>query len=326
MDLDASCVMFDEAGRAIDTIYYGQLYSKDGSIVHTGDNLTGAGEGDDEQIIVDLDRVPALELHARGRPGVETVRADSRSRRFARLVAERGPFDLVLVDGNHSFAAVTHDVRTVLPHTRMLALHDIVDDASPGVRRAWAELRAEHGDAFEFFEFVEQYPEVTELIGRPVLGIGLAIRREPARPVGPPPLQPGGPPLLVGTMGPRTLRSAAAWADGLAGFTLDLDLAATAGLYDVARSAWASAGRPAPLLTTSFWVALAPSSSTASGTSATGSWNGCPESSCHPRTPAVTSASTTSCTVHSLRSAIALRSARSSSSAATCRGAASVLT
>ena len=58
IDLDASCVMFDEAGQAVDTIYYGQLYSKDGSIVHTGDNLTGAGEGDDEQIIVDLDRVP----------------------------------------------------------------------------------------------------------------------------------------------------------------------------------------------------------------------------------------------------------------------------
>ncbi len=43
------------------------------------------------------------------------------------------------------------------------------------------------------------------------------------RPVGPPPVQPGGPELLVGTMGPRTIRSAAAWADGLAGVTLDLD-------------------------------------------------------------------------------------------------------
>lgn len=58
IDLDASCVMFDEAGRAVDTIYYAQLYSQDGSIVHTGDNLTGAGEGDDEQIVVDLSRVP----------------------------------------------------------------------------------------------------------------------------------------------------------------------------------------------------------------------------------------------------------------------------
>ena len=58
IDLDASCVMFDDAGRAVDTIYYAQLYSKDGSIVHTGDNLTGEGEGDDEQIMVDLSRVP----------------------------------------------------------------------------------------------------------------------------------------------------------------------------------------------------------------------------------------------------------------------------
>ncbi len=80
-------------------------------------------------------------------------------------------------------------------------------------------------------------------------------------PVGPPPFQVGGPPLLVGTMGPRTVRSAAAWADGLAGFTLDLDVAMTSALYDVARAAWSEAGRPAPLLTTSFWVALAPSPS-----------------------------------------------------------------
>jgi alkanesulfonate monooxygenase SsuD/methylene tetrahydromethanopterin reductase-like flavin-dependent oxidoreductase (luciferase family) len=80
-------------------------------------------------------------------------------------------------------------------------------------------------------------------------------------PVGPPPLQPGGPSLLVGTMGPRTVRHAAAWADGLAGFTLDLSVPSTSSLYDVARSAWAEAGRPAPLLTTSFWVALADSPS-----------------------------------------------------------------
>ncbi len=49
---------------------------------------------------------------------------------------------------------------------------------------------------------------------------------EAVRPVGPPPVQPGGPPVLVGTMGPRTVRHAAGWADGLAGVTLDLDVAA----------------------------------------------------------------------------------------------------
>jgi alkanesulfonate monooxygenase SsuD/methylene tetrahydromethanopterin reductase-like flavin-dependent oxidoreductase (luciferase family) len=42
------------------------------------------------------------------------------------------------------------------------------------------------------------------------------------RPVGPAPVQPGGPELLVGTLGPKTIRSAAHWADGLAGISLDL--------------------------------------------------------------------------------------------------------
>jgi tellurium resistance protein TerZ len=59
VDLDASCVMFDEANRPVDVVWFRQLKSRDGSIVHTGDNRTGAGEGDDEQIIVDLARVPA---------------------------------------------------------------------------------------------------------------------------------------------------------------------------------------------------------------------------------------------------------------------------
>jgi tellurium resistance protein TerZ len=59
VDLDASCVMFDEAGNQVDIVWFRQLKSKDGSIVHTGDNRTGAGDGDDEQIIVDLSRVPA---------------------------------------------------------------------------------------------------------------------------------------------------------------------------------------------------------------------------------------------------------------------------
>jgi tellurium resistance protein TerZ len=58
VDLDASCVLFDEANRPVDVVWFRQLRSRDGSIVHTGDNRTGAGEGDDEQIIVDLARLP----------------------------------------------------------------------------------------------------------------------------------------------------------------------------------------------------------------------------------------------------------------------------
>ncbi|GAB3397745.1 TerD family protein [Massilia agilis] len=59
VDLDASCVLFDEKDQPVDVVWFRQLKSRDGSIVHTGDNRTGAGEGDDEQIVVDLSRVPA---------------------------------------------------------------------------------------------------------------------------------------------------------------------------------------------------------------------------------------------------------------------------
>lgn len=61
-DLDASVFLLDKNGRAggiEDFIYYNNLVGGNGSVTHTGDNLTGAGDGDDEQIIVDLTLVPA---------------------------------------------------------------------------------------------------------------------------------------------------------------------------------------------------------------------------------------------------------------------------
>jgi len=74
--------------------------------------------------------------------------------------------------------------------------------------------------------------------------------------VGPEPVQAGGPRLFVGTTGPKTIRSAADWADGIAGITLDLNLDREAELFEVARTAWSGAGKPKPHLATSFWFAL----------------------------------------------------------------------
>ena len=58
VDLDAACLMLNQSGKLEFMVYYSNLKSPDGSIVHSGDNLTGEGEGDDEQIIVDLKSVP----------------------------------------------------------------------------------------------------------------------------------------------------------------------------------------------------------------------------------------------------------------------------
>ncbi|HNA49673.1 MAG TPA: LLM class flavin-dependent oxidoreductase [Mycobacterium sp.] len=79
---------------------------------------------------------------------------------------------------------------------------------------------------------------------------------ESVLPVGPAPVQPGGPRLLIGATGPKSTRMAAEWADGLAGITLDLDTGRQNELFDVARAAWAEAGKPKPHLATSFWFAL----------------------------------------------------------------------
>lgn len=61
-DLDASAFLLNAAGKVrgdADFIFYNQLRSTDGSVEHTGDNRTGAGDGDDEVIKVDLSRIPA---------------------------------------------------------------------------------------------------------------------------------------------------------------------------------------------------------------------------------------------------------------------------
>ncbi|EKN69505.1 tellurium resistance protein terE [Neobacillus bataviensis LMG 21833] len=62
IDCDASVIMLganDKLQNNKDVVYFGNLKSNDGSVQHTGDNLTGDGDGDDEQIIVDLARVPS---------------------------------------------------------------------------------------------------------------------------------------------------------------------------------------------------------------------------------------------------------------------------
>lgn len=58
VDLDASAVQFS-GGQLFDLAFYNNLRTRDGSVVHLGDNQTGRGEGDDEVITVDLTRVYA---------------------------------------------------------------------------------------------------------------------------------------------------------------------------------------------------------------------------------------------------------------------------
>ncbi|MGL5334633.1 MAG: TerD family protein [Enterovibrio sp.] len=63
IDLDASVVLLDAAGKKLDMVWFRQLKSQCGSIKHSGDNMTGEGDGDDESIYIDITRLPAEVEH-----------------------------------------------------------------------------------------------------------------------------------------------------------------------------------------------------------------------------------------------------------------------
>jgi tellurium resistance protein TerD len=61
-DLDASALLLGPNGKVLSDshfVFFNNLRSPDGSVEHTGDNLTGEGEGDDESILVNLSLVPS---------------------------------------------------------------------------------------------------------------------------------------------------------------------------------------------------------------------------------------------------------------------------
>jgi uncharacterized proteins involved in stress response, homologs of terZ and putative cAMP-binding protein CABP1 len=62
IDCDASAFLL-QGGKIVnkgDVVYYGNLRHSSGTVMHMGDNLTGAGDGDDEQITIDLENIPAV--------------------------------------------------------------------------------------------------------------------------------------------------------------------------------------------------------------------------------------------------------------------------
>ena len=85
-DLDAAAFLLNESGKAPsgeDFIFYNNLKHSSESVEHMGDNLTGEGEGDDEQIKVDLTKVPAN--IARGAFTVTIFDAESRRQNFGQV-------------------------------------------------------------------------------------------------------------------------------------------------------------------------------------------------------------------------------------------------
>ncbi|MHA6782460.1 TerD family protein [Pseudonocardia saturnea] len=85
-DLDASAIVLNAEGKAVSDkhfIFFNNLSTPDGTVEHTGDNLTGEGEGDDEQVKVNLAGLPA-EVDKVVFP-VSIYDADTRSQSFGQV-------------------------------------------------------------------------------------------------------------------------------------------------------------------------------------------------------------------------------------------------
>lgn len=96
VDLDASAILFGSSGQVVDKVYFRHLATADRSVVHTGDNLTGDGDGDDEQIKIDLQKLPSTVEHVvftvssfRGQPFTQIENA------FCRVVDDSSGKELV---------------------------------------------------------------------------------------------------------------------------------------------------------------------------------------------------------------------------------------
>ena len=114
-DLDASAFLLDASGKCRgpeDFVYFGNLKHSSGAVKHMGDNLTGEGEGDDEQIEVDLSQLPA---HIEKIAFTVTIyEAESRkqnfgqvSNAFCRIVDESTGSEIVRYDLGEDFSIET---------------------------------------------------------------------------------------------------------------------------------------------------------------------------------------------------------------------------
>jgi tellurium resistance protein TerD len=121
-DLDASAIAVRPDGKVLSDkhfVFFGNLTSPDGSIQHTGDNLTGQGEGDDEQIMVNLAGVPA-EVDKIAFP-VSVYEADVRSQSFGQV--------------RNAFIRVVNQV-----NGEELARYDLSEDGSTETAMIFGEL------------------------------------------------------------------------------------------------------------------------------------------------------------------------------------------
>jgi hypothetical protein len=138
---------------------------------------------------VAVDLVPCASFmdYAKTNPACRFLQTDSHAPAFREFLERGEPFDLALIDGDHSEAGCWDDFTLVREKAGVLAFHDIASDAVPGVGAVWRKVQQTCANEYEFFEFTAQYPSVAARTGQRFLGIGVAVPKRLAAQAASPP-------------------------------------------------------------------------------------------------------------------------------------------
>lgn len=105
------------------------------------------------------------------RPEIEYLTTSSQSSTFYDAYLAHN-WDLVLIDGDHSYKGAKADYDIVKEHARFIAFHDVKNSLCPGTQQIWADMRQQY-PAEQLKEWSDQYDEVLLRMRGSVMGIGL---------------------------------------------------------------------------------------------------------------------------------------------------------
>jgi cephalosporin hydroxylase len=121
-------------------------------------------------VAVDLVETTNLRSYSSTTPNVTYIIDSSASERVKQAIESR-KWDLVLIDGDHSFLGCLYNYIAVRNNARLVVLHDIVNDSCPGVQSVW-QLACNVLPDHLITVYADQYLEVYNRTGRHYLGIG----------------------------------------------------------------------------------------------------------------------------------------------------------
>jgi predicted O-methyltransferase YrrM len=104
------------------------------------------------------------------------LKLSSQSSEFQDFLKDQ-TFDLIFIDGDHSYEGVKNDYEVTKGKGKIYVFHDIVSCMCPGVVKFWNELKQKEAAQYSFFEFVDQYDEVVRSTGGTFLGMGIAVSK-----------------------------------------------------------------------------------------------------------------------------------------------------